>query len=271
MITGILLALILSAPLGSAQEKAKVAYAEGISAFKAKEYKAALDKLEYAYMLDPSPNLLFNLGRVCEEMGDFDKAIHYFQLYLDRHPDAEDADEVRGQIKGIQTVQKFRDEQKAAAEKAAAEKAAAEKAAAEKAAAEKAAAEKAAASQPASRPASAPTSQPTQGEAGRPMRLGGWASIGLAGALALGAVALDLHTSGLIDDYKVAAAASDRARYYDLRDEIDAKNTWTLTLYGAALIAGGVGGALLYLDHQAQQAPVGVSLAPTGFVLYGAF
>lgn len=255
MTAGLLLVLILSAPEGTAQEKAKVAYSEGVSAFKAKEYKVAFEKFEYAYMLDPSPNLLFSLGRISEEMGNFGKAIHYFQLYLDRHPDAQDAAEVRGKIEGIRAVQKYQAQQNTK----------------EPDPPVVTPPTSAPASQPVTSPASAPTSQPAS-PGMRPMQLGGWIAVGLAGAFAIGGVAMDLNTLSLVDDAEKLAdtPGTTQAELDDAKAEAISGQTLTLVLYGAAVVSGVTGGTLLYLDHKSQQS---VSVAPTpgGLLLFGTF
>ncbi len=89
----------LAAEPPSAAEKARAAYEEGIGAFKGEDYETALAHFERAYLLDNAPVLLFNMARACEEMGRAKKAVYYYELYLDRVPDAPDRPEVERRIR----------------------------------------------------------------------------------------------------------------------------------------------------------------------------
>lgn len=83
----------------TAKERAAAAYREGSAAFKAGRFAKALESFEKAYKLDPSPILLYNLARAYEEMGNAEKAIENFELYLARVPDAPDRAEVETRIR----------------------------------------------------------------------------------------------------------------------------------------------------------------------------
>ncbi len=85
----------------TAEEKAKVLYEEGVGAFQEQDYGTALQRFERAYMLDPSPVLLYNLARAHEEMGHAREAAEHFQMYLDRDPGASDRAEVEGRIHAL--------------------------------------------------------------------------------------------------------------------------------------------------------------------------
>ncbi|MDX9719135.1 MAG: ComEA family DNA-binding protein [Myxococcota bacterium] len=56
-------------------EKAAIAYADA-------DYERALQLFEEAYALEPNTALLYNMGRVCEEMAEFDKAVNYYTLFV---------------------------------------------------------------------------------------------------------------------------------------------------------------------------------------------
>ncbi len=84
----------------TAQEQAAVYFQEGRAFFKAKDYRAAAEKFQAAYNLDPVPILLYNMARAAEEMGDPEAAIGHYQSYLKRlGADAEDRGEVERRIR----------------------------------------------------------------------------------------------------------------------------------------------------------------------------
>jgi tetratricopeptide (TPR) repeat protein len=61
---------------------------DGFALFKARDYRHAAEKFLAAYALDPDPNLLFNLARCYESMGDADAAIEKYEAFLAK-PDAD--------------------------------------------------------------------------------------------------------------------------------------------------------------------------------------
>jgi hypothetical protein len=103
-----LLCLLLAAPAGSApsnasaQAKAATAYAEGKVAFEAQDWARALERFEYAYMIDPAPTLLYNMARAAEEAQQPALVVRYYGLYLARHPKAEDRDAVSARMQTAQ-------------------------------------------------------------------------------------------------------------------------------------------------------------------------
>jgi tetratricopeptide (TPR) repeat protein len=100
------LVLALPAPTRAqtAQEKARGFYEQGVAAFRAGDFATARELFERAYLLDPSPILLFNLARANEELGDAGKATEYFQMYLDREPDAPDRAEVEQRMRALKAA-----------------------------------------------------------------------------------------------------------------------------------------------------------------------
>jgi hypothetical protein len=76
------------APAASAQSnQAEVErlFAEGASLYKAGKYRPAIDKFEEAYALFPEPNLIYNIARAYEALGDVDQAIMKYRL-CSTHP-----------------------------------------------------------------------------------------------------------------------------------------------------------------------------------------
>lgn len=94
----VLLTSLAAAQPPTAEDKARSAYEEGRTAFEAERFEAALGHFERAYLLDNAPPLLFNMARACEEMGRAAKAVYYYELYLDRLPEASDRVDVERRI-----------------------------------------------------------------------------------------------------------------------------------------------------------------------------
>jgi tetratricopeptide (TPR) repeat protein len=69
-------------PGGSATADVDALNAEAVGKFKNKEYDAAIALFEQAYALSPEPNYLFNIGRVYEEKGDFQRAIDHYERFV---------------------------------------------------------------------------------------------------------------------------------------------------------------------------------------------
>src|SRR5580698_2109861 len=59
------------------------------------EWDAALDDYLHAYQLDPSPAFLFDIGQVYRLKGARDKALDYYQRYLEAAPHAQGSEEAR--------------------------------------------------------------------------------------------------------------------------------------------------------------------------------
>jgi hypothetical protein len=55
---------------------------EAMALYKAHDYRHALEKFLQAHALDPDPNLLFNMGRCYELLGDVDAAIDKYDAFL---------------------------------------------------------------------------------------------------------------------------------------------------------------------------------------------
>lgn len=109
---GVALALLLIPLVGAAQTpvdgatkaEAQTLYQEGVTLFKDKQFKAASDKFQAAYNLDPSPILLYNLARAAELVGDPKKASGHYRAYLARYPEARDRADVEKQIEVLEAV-----------------------------------------------------------------------------------------------------------------------------------------------------------------------
>jgi tetratricopeptide (TPR) repeat protein len=122
MLRTLILALALAAGPAGAQtptDEARAEFDAGRAAFRARDFAAARARFERAYALDPSPVLLYNLARACEESGDAEKAVDYFRLYLERDPQADDRADVERRIRVMEAIVARERAAKAAAEAAA--------------------------------------------------------------------------------------------------------------------------------------------------------
>lgn len=61
---------------------------QGTELYGAGEYDAAAAAFEQAYDLRPTPNLLYNIGRIYEKGGDFEEAVEYYDRFVNE-PDIE--------------------------------------------------------------------------------------------------------------------------------------------------------------------------------------
>jgi tetratricopeptide (TPR) repeat protein len=73
-------ALLLGGQAPDQNAEVEKLFAEGASLYKAGKYRPAIDKFEAAYALFPEPNLLYNIARAHEALGDVDQAIVKFTL-----------------------------------------------------------------------------------------------------------------------------------------------------------------------------------------------
>jgi hypothetical protein len=86
----ILSTLLLLAPWGALPAQAQDAknaeveaiYAEGAALYRAGKYRAAIERFERAYALYPEPNLLYNIGRSHEALGELDQALSAYDRCL---------------------------------------------------------------------------------------------------------------------------------------------------------------------------------------------
>jgi hypothetical protein len=91
MLCTLLLTLSLSAQApapaadASVQAQVEAIYAEGAALYKAGKYRPAIEKFEEAFALYPEPNLLYNMGRAYEALGEIDQAMLKYRLCA-QHP-----------------------------------------------------------------------------------------------------------------------------------------------------------------------------------------
>ncbi len=85
------------------KEEARHHFIAGGKRYKEGEYQAAIDHFELAYDITHAPELLYNIGRCYEELGNKQRAVSRYELYLQLSPDVEDADQVRVRIDSMKT------------------------------------------------------------------------------------------------------------------------------------------------------------------------
>ncbi|MCP4674859.1 MAG: tetratricopeptide repeat protein [Deltaproteobacteria bacterium] len=88
----------------SRQAEAKALYIDGKTHFQAGKYNEALASFTASYNLSNEPNLLFNLGITSERLGDRERAIAYYEVYLEELPNAPDAAEVKARLEKLKTA-----------------------------------------------------------------------------------------------------------------------------------------------------------------------
>lgn len=93
--------------------EAEAAFQEGHAAFKAGQFKRAIQRFEHANMLDSSSVLIYNMARCYSELGEAEKAIYHYKLYLTREPDASDKADVERRIRVTEALLKKLSEAKA--------------------------------------------------------------------------------------------------------------------------------------------------------------
>lgn len=63
-------------------DRANQLSAEGVAAYERGDFQGAIDLLMQAYELSPQPNLVFNIGRVYEELGELEEAQKFYTEFL---------------------------------------------------------------------------------------------------------------------------------------------------------------------------------------------
>jgi tetratricopeptide (TPR) repeat protein len=76
-------------------------YEEGMAAYDAGKYEEALAAFTESYNLSGETGLLYNLAVCSERTGREEKAIAYYELYLEENPDTEDAADVKARLESL--------------------------------------------------------------------------------------------------------------------------------------------------------------------------
>jgi tetratricopeptide (TPR) repeat protein len=78
-----------AAPAASTSQEVERIFAEGAALYKAGKYRAAIERFENAYALFPEPNLLYNMARSYEALGEAEQALTKYRV-CSTHPRATD-------------------------------------------------------------------------------------------------------------------------------------------------------------------------------------
>lgn len=78
-----------------AQARARLHFQQGKAAFELGRFQEALEQYEKAYQIAALPGFLFNIGQCHRNLGNYQKAIFSFRLYLQKKPNAPNRDAVQ--------------------------------------------------------------------------------------------------------------------------------------------------------------------------------
>ncbi|MCB9549797.1 MAG: tetratricopeptide repeat protein [Myxococcales bacterium] len=241
---------------GTARTQAQQIFSRGEQAFANKQYADALKAFEEAYLLDPVPVLLYNIGRAHEELRQFDEAGRFFQRYLDRVPDASDRKQVEQRLALLRSAARAQSDADSARAEAERAKADAEKARAD-----------------AAKVVDAPP--PTEARAATTVgesQLGSWILVVGGGVLALGGGALLAVASSKASDAE--GLRPDRPgldRYKALESDASLYETLGWSGIGLGVAAAGAGVTLLLLRDEPLPGGTRLGVGPGGLVLGGTF
>jgi len=267
-LAGFIAVLILAGPTGvlaqTPEEKAiaKRRYMVGEKLYEISQYKKALVEFEEAYSLWPKHDMLYNIARCHEVLGNLGKAIETYKLFMEKRPDSPHITLVKTRIKSLEERQaeKKAEKVKAAKTVVAAKEAKAEKpkpatkVATERPTAEEAKAVTAKAKPEAEKTAKTPIpivapaqEEPAPVKAGRTWRwTAGWAGVGVGGAALVTGIAFGALAAGKSSDFE--EQRDNGGTYRSLKELKDSGEQYE-TLQIALMAGGGVivaaGGALL--------------------------
>jgi tetratricopeptide (TPR) repeat protein len=77
-----------AAPPDPATVRAKELFTHAEALYALTKYDQALAEYEKAYETKPLPGFLFNIGQCHKNLGNYDKALHFYRAYLERDPGA---------------------------------------------------------------------------------------------------------------------------------------------------------------------------------------
>lgn len=86
------------------QRRARMHFQQGKAAFELGNFQEALEQYKTAYRIAPLPGFLFNIGQCHRNLGDLDKAIFAFRLYLRKRPEAPNREAVLQLIKELERL-----------------------------------------------------------------------------------------------------------------------------------------------------------------------
>lgn len=109
---GVALATTFAPSTAEAQEPDKIATGrkladDGASFYHAREYRKALEKFQAAYAVDPDPNLLYNIAKCHEALGENPQAIEKYEHFL-REPGSDPGGKLKAE-ESLKVLRQARD------------------------------------------------------------------------------------------------------------------------------------------------------------------
>lgn len=93
-----LLLLLVASPAHADEQLARQHYDKGMVLYNLQLFARALDKFQAAYVEQPDPALLFNIGQAQRQLGLYALAAKSYRAYLAQTPNAPERDEVVARI-----------------------------------------------------------------------------------------------------------------------------------------------------------------------------
>ncbi len=83
---GVVFLVASAASSASAQEDARALFSQGQAAYETGDYPTAVRNWERAYEIDPRPLLQYNLAQAYERLGQLDRAVAAYRIYVENTP-----------------------------------------------------------------------------------------------------------------------------------------------------------------------------------------
>lgn len=93
------------------RESAKIHFEAAKRLYKNEKYSEALDLFMKAYSRFPRPEILYNIGKCYDKLGDYASAIKFYEQYVLLNPQAEDREEVKELITNLKEAIKSPEKQ----------------------------------------------------------------------------------------------------------------------------------------------------------------
>lgn len=103
---GLLILVSVRAAEADTRTDARRYFTRGMQAIAQGRFSEGIGHLERAYAIRPHPNVLYNIGRAHERLGDLEAALRYLTSYLDSGPS--DADAIEAEIERLETRLRLR-------------------------------------------------------------------------------------------------------------------------------------------------------------------
>lgn len=87
-----------TAPESPERRRARALYEEGVEHYRAGQFEEALKAFKESYNLSGEPKLLYNLALASEQLREFERAIAFYEIYLEEAEEAPDAAQIRSRV-----------------------------------------------------------------------------------------------------------------------------------------------------------------------------